>query len=49
MVGFQRVGVGGAEGGGELFGGAQEVGADALGGEVEAAGGWMGMLDDGKV
>lgn len=39
MVGFERVGIGGAEGGGELVGGVDEVGADALGGEVEAAGG----------
>lgn len=39
VVGFERVGVGGSEGGGELVGGVDEVGADALGGEVEAAGG----------
>ena len=40
VVGFQRVAVGGAEGGGELVGGVLEVGADALRGEVEAAEVW---------
>ena len=39
VVWFERVSVGGTEGGGELIGGVEEVGADALGGEVEAAGG----------
>ena len=38
MVGFEGVGVGGAEGGGELVARVEEVGADALGCEVEAAG-----------
>ena len=39
MVRLQRVAVSSAEGGGELVGGVLEVAADALRGEVEAAGG----------